>query len=138
MSELYRARILLIWGPGEKETALKIQELATRPTVLIPETNLKQLAAILQKIDLLVTTDSGPMHIAAAVGTPCVALFGPTNARLQGPYGDQHLIVKSSSLDCLGCDRLDCDHIACMDDITVKDVLQVVRKSLSTDQSYES
>jgi lipopolysaccharide heptosyltransferase II len=138
LSELYHARILLIWGPGEKDTALEIQELATRPTTLIPETNLKQLAAILQKIDLLVTTDSGPMHIAAAMGTPCVALFGPTNAKLQGPYGEQHQIVKSDTLDCLGCNRLDCESIACMENITVKDVLHAVRKCLSADQSYES
>jgi lipopolysaccharide heptosyltransferase II len=135
--DAYHARILLIWGPGEKQTALTVQHLATRPTSLIPDTNLKQLAAILQKVDLLVTTDSGPMHIAAAMGTPCVALYGPTNSVLQGPFGDQHQIVKSNSADCLGCNRVNCDHISCMNSIAVRDVLDAVRKCLSANQLYE-
>ena len=138
LCEIYRARVLVLWGPGEKETALRIRELTTRSVSLIPESNLKQLAAILQKVDLLVTTDSGPMHIAAAMETPCVALYGPTHPGLQGPFGDQHQIVKSNTLDCLGCDRLDCDHIACMEDITVPIVLDAVEKCISANQLYES
>ncbi len=133
----HKAQILIIWGPGEKAQALKIQELATRPVLLLPETNLKQLAAMLQKVDLLVTTDSGPMHIAAAMGTPCVALYGPTNPKLQGPYGQGHQLVYNNKLTCLGCNRLDCEHIACMDTITVNDVLASVQKCISANQLYE-
>ncbi|MBN2000459.1 glycosyltransferase family 9 protein [candidate division KSB1 bacterium] len=134
----YRAQILIVWGPGDKEKAQKIQHLATCPVLLLPDTNLKQLAAILQKVDLLVTTDSGPMHIAAAMGTPCVALFGPTNPKLQGPYGQGHQIVSDNTLTCLGCNRLDCENIACMDTITVGDIMTAVQKCITANQLYES
>jgi len=128
LQEIYDANILIIWGPGDRERALELQSLATKKTILIPEANLAQLAAILEKADVLVTTDSGPMHIAAAMGTPCVALFGPTNAKLQGPYGDIHEVVLKTGLECLGCNRLDCSHPACMTGLIVSDVLAGVER----------
>jgi ADP-heptose:LPS heptosyltransferase len=138
LMELYSARIILTWGPGEREAAEKLQEQVVGPTLLIPEANLKQLAAILQRADILITTDSGPMHVAAAMGTPCVALFGPTNAKLQGPYGSFHKIVQAEGLDCLGCNRLKCDHISCMTLITVSDVLTAVKQTIAENDLFTS
>jgi ADP-heptose:LPS heptosyltransferase len=51
-------------------------------------------AAVLRELDLLVTVDSGPMHVAAAVGTPVVAVFGPTHPVRTGPFGDAHIVVQ--------------------------------------------
>ncbi len=126
----YPVKIIVIWGPGEHADALRLQALCPHPLTLIPPTPLKELAAILERVHLLVSTDSGPMHIAAAAGTPCVALFGPTNHRLQGPYGDGHEIVVKEGLDCLGCNRLDCDHAACMQSLTVDEVMAATRRAL--------
>jgi lipopolysaccharide heptosyltransferase II len=128
---LYNAHIIAVWGPGERPQAEKLAALAAVPVILIPETDLKELAGILARADLMVSTDSGPMHIAAAVGAPCVALFGPTNYRLQGPYGPHHQIVVKDGLGCLGCNRTACDHISCMNSLTVKEVLAGVARAMA-------
>lgn len=136
LSQKYDAKIILVWGPGEKDEAEKLQGLATAPTTLIPKTTLKQLAAILAKADLMVTTDSGPMHIAAAMGTPCVALFGPTNPQLQGPYGDFHEIVRQEELECLGCNLLSCSHHSCMTMLSVSDVLNGIDRCVQKNDLF--
>jgi lipopolysaccharide heptosyltransferase I len=60
------------------------------------KTTLIELGSLLQEMDLLITVDSGPMHMAAAIGTPTLALFGPTSPLRTGPYGGQHCVVESS------------------------------------------
>jgi lipopolysaccharide heptosyltransferase I len=135
--ERYGARIIAIWGPGEETEAHRLAESATVPVTLIPKTGLKELAAILARVDLMITTDSGPMHIAAAMATPCVALFGPTDYRLQGPYGRNHQIVVKQGLACLGCNRIACDHISCMNGLMVEDVLAAVERAMAPPQPPE-
>lgn len=122
----YKATILIIWGPGEEELAMTLQKKINHPILLIPHTNLKQLGAILNKCTMMITTDSGPMHIAAALETPCVAIFGPTNPSLQGPYGTLHRVVRNETLACLGCNRITCDHVSCMKQLSVDHVFQAV------------
>ena len=90
ISEKFHAQVLIIWGPGERADAEEIQSRMKSEAVLTPPCTLKELAAILSRCSALVTNDSGPMHIAAAMGTPVLAIFGPTNPELQGPLGDQH------------------------------------------------
>ena len=115
--------ILLIWGPGEEEDARLIQSLMRSKSTVIPRTNLKQLAALLKRSTLLVTNDSGPMHIAAAMRTPILAVFGPTNPELQGPYGVEHEIVQHQQLVCLGCNYTTCPiGNPCMEQLSVVDV----------------
>lgn len=81
------ARILLLWGPGEIHTAREIGDgLGARP-VLAPPTDLHELASLLRRCSLMVSGDTGPLHLAAALGTPCLGLFGPTRAERNGPYG---------------------------------------------------
>src|SRR5258707_564067 len=75
--------------------------------ILIPPSNLKELGAILKRCGLIVTNDSGPMHIAAAVGTAVVAIFGPTNPEFQGPVTDRREIIQNQDLLCLGCGSLE-------------------------------
>ena len=131
LSLKYKCKFLILWGPGEKEQAEEIGHLATTPVNLIPETNLTQLAAILEKVDLMITTDSGPMHVAAAVAIPCVTLFGPTDPALQGPYGTNHEIIKNDSKECPGCkQKKDDAYHTCMKAITVKDVLACVDRAI--------
>ncbi len=124
-------RFIVTWGPGEEAGAQELQRLAQVPLQLTPATSLKQLAAILGRVSLLITTDSGPMHIAAAMNTPCVAIFGPTNPKLQGPYGQGHTVVRKEDLDCLCCNRLQCSHTSCMGQLTVDHVLAAVRDAIN-------
>ena len=118
------ADILWVWGPGEKQEAETCSRLMRSPSRLLPETNLKQLGAMLQRMDMVISTDSGPMHISAAVNTPTVGLFGPTQPEHQGPFGDKHVVVKYDSLACLGCNRLDCPHTSCMNWLSVDRVFR--------------
>ena len=77
------------------------------------------------------------MHIAAAMNTPCTAIYGPTNYKLQGPYGDIHQIVYKDKLDCLGCNRLNCDIMTCMNALSVDDVFTAVEKCVKKNSLFE-
>jgi len=87
------ARVLLLWGPAESHLARQIAlgtrgagSAAARP-LLAPPTDLDELTALLRRAHLMVAGDTGPLHLAAALGTPALGLFGPTSAARNGPYG---------------------------------------------------
>lgn len=91
------------------------------------QTTLRELACLYRQASLVVTTDSGPMHIAAAVGTPVVALFGPTDPARTGPYGPGHRVIRGG-LSCMPCFRKRCDTVRCMREIGVGEVFAAVRE----------
>jgi len=88
-------RILILWGPGERPLADRIVQAMSEKAVIAPETDLKQLTVLIKRCRLLVTGDTGPLHIAAALGVPTVSLFGPSDPARNGPYGHGHAIVRS-------------------------------------------
>ncbi len=96
---------------------------------LAGETGLKELAALFSRADLVLSTDTGPMHLAAAVNAPLIALFGPTAPWRTGPYGNHHLILRKS-LPCSPCFKKKCATLECMKSITVEEVLEAVDKKL--------
>jgi len=67
------------------------------------QTTLVELGSLLQEMDLVISVDSGPMHLAAALGTPVLALFGPTDPRRTGPYGPRHRVLTAADLGCRPC-----------------------------------
>ncbi len=81
------ARILLLWGPDEAHMARQIRDGLPARAILAPPTDLDELAALLRRSTLLLANDTGPLHLAAALGTPCLGLYGPTRAERNGPYG---------------------------------------------------
>lgn len=87
---------LVVWsGNQEHEWARQIVEHSGGHGILAPATNLMQLAAVLRRALFFLGSDTGPLHLAHAVNTPCVALFGPTLASESGPYGHRHQVVQS-------------------------------------------
>jgi 3-deoxy-D-manno-octulosonic-acid transferase/heptosyltransferase-1 len=101
-----------------------------RPAVnLAGRTGLRELACIYERAELLVTTDTGPMHIAAAMKCPVVALFGPTSPVRTGPYGNGHRVVRSGAA-CSPCFRKKCDDPRCMTGIGVEKVFEEVKSLL--------
>ena len=117
------AKVIVLWGPGEQQSAEEIVSMMTQPAILIPPTSLKQLGAILERTSVMVTNDSGPMHIASVLGTPVVAIFGPTIPELQGPVGTKSIIVRNTKLLCLGCNYTSCPiGTPCMKELLVDDV----------------
>lgn len=89
-------RALILWGPGERPIAKAVASAMTEKAVIAPEITLKQLMALIRHCRLLISGDSGPLHIAAALGIPTVALFGPSDPKRNGPYGEGHAVVQSS------------------------------------------
>ena len=101
---------------------------------LIGKTDLLQLGALLEMCDVCLTCDSGPMHIAAAVGTPTVSLFGPTSPVRHRPYGKGHRIIEKP-VECRPCYNRTCNRkdtrFLCMKEITVTEVTETLVKTLS-------
>ncbi|AEB08818.1 lipopolysaccharide heptosyltransferase I [Desulfobacca acetoxidans] len=93
-------------------------------------TTVKELARLMYQADAVVTTDTGPMHLAAAVGAPLVALFGPTAPWRTGPFGP-HQVIRTG-IRCSPCFRRRCPQPECMNGIAVADVLPVVEQVLET------
>ncbi|MBW1679500.1 MAG: glycosyltransferase family 9 protein [Deltaproteobacteria bacterium] len=91
---------------------------------------LKELAFLQTQADVIVIPDSGPMHLAAAVGTPVVALFGPTHPALTGPYGKIHMVTVKS-IECRPCFRRKCSPNKCMTEISVREVREATEPYLS-------
>lgn len=102
----------------------------TKAVNLGGQTTLRELACLYRQAALVVTTDSGPMHLAAAVGTPVVALFGPTDPVRTGPYGPGHRVIRRA-LSCAPCLRKRCDLPRCMKEISVEEVFEAVREMLA-------
>ncbi|MCD6294837.1 MAG: lipopolysaccharide heptosyltransferase II [Deltaproteobacteria bacterium] len=94
---------------------------------LAGKTGLKELACLYDRCRVLVTTDTGPMHMAAAMGCSVVALFGPTSPLRTGPYGPGNRVVTSGAV-CSPCFKKTCDQWSCMRDITVESVFDAVRE----------
>lgn len=119
------ATVALIGSPGELEVSEKVSAKAVHPPLMLTgKTSVGDVAALIAVADLLVTNDTGPAHIGAAVGTPTVVIFGPTNPLTTGPFGPSGLIVRQPP-ECAPCMLRDCpiDH-RCMTAITPADVFQ--------------
>ncbi|MBI4654801.1 MAG: putative lipopolysaccharide heptosyltransferase III [Nitrospirae bacterium] len=100
---------------------------------LCGKTTIKQLAAISEASDLFLGVDSAPMHIAAAVGTPVIALFGMTDEKLWGPWGDKHLVIKER-LKCMPCQKGNCEGLSlreCMEAIKPDTVKNIIKEKIS-------
>lgn len=123
--------VVFTGGPGDSAyNEVILNRMHTTAANLAGRTDLMTLAALLRRARLMVTTDTGPMHMAAAVGTPTVALFGPTAPWRTGPYGKGHRVVRTD-LPCSPCFKRHCpDRLACMSSIGVDQVLAAVHESL--------
>jgi heptosyltransferase-1 len=121
---------------GSKEDRSLIDEMAlplgSSVIRLDGRTTLKALAAVYRTASVVVSTDTGPMHLAAAVGTPVVALFGPTAPWRTGPYGQGHVVLRAgvSCSPCFSrcCKTAEFEPMACMNRITVKQVVEAVAR----------
>lgn len=131
--------VVLLGSESELDVANEVAQLATlKPVNLAGATDLAEVMAILGVIDLLVSNDMGLAHIAAAVGTPSVILFGPTNPATTRPFSD-HAHVIQKRVECSPCMLRDCpiDH-RCMTRITVDEVFSEVQAQLAVvDEAYD-
>ena len=131
------AQVVLVGGPSEKELIASIRKAAkTHLLALASAPSLSEFAALAKESSLMLCHDSGPMHVAAAVGTPVVALFGSQNPALFRPMGDGHTLL-TPPMPCTACVAVgqcvpeDSYHNYCVRQHTVEQVYEAVREALS-------
>jgi lipopolysaccharide heptosyltransferase I len=127
--------VVLFGGPEDRADAQAVKELMKASSADVTgATSLGLLPALLQSASALVTNDSGPMHVAAAVGTPVVALFGPTSSIRTGPYGKTHCVL-THPIPCSPCFSRTCRNAIereCLTSIEPARVVEAVRNRLGT------
>lgn len=133
----YGAKLILIGGPGDYALNEQVVSLINYPVINIAgKVPVLQTAALLKRANLFIGNDSAPLHIAAAMGTQTVSLFGPTNPARLAPIGEKHIALKSG-IDCSPCYQEvlgtfpQCETLQCMRGITVEKVFEAVKKQLS-------
>lgn len=118
---------------GAPADLLRVESIArdsgVAPVVLAGETDIKELAALFKRAHMVVSADSGPLHLANAVGANVVALFGPTRPEITGPQGQGRIKVLSRDVGCnrAPCYYLECPDNRCMQALTVEDVFQTFK-----------
>ena len=135
LCEKWNAQILLFAGSDERELQAKVANLMQCKPICVKADDLCQVAGLIAACDFYIGNDTGPMHIADAVGTPVVAIFGSTNHHRSGPYGEEHIVVHSGvELGCNpchpgkrpgGCGKGSC---AVIEAITVEQVFNAAEK----------
>ena len=122
--------ILLTWGPGEEHKIKQIAASMKQKCWVAPPTSIQESIALYKYLTLLVSCDSGPLHLCAALGIPTVSIFGPTDPTRNGAYGLNHQTVHKV-LDCSFCWKKKCPlgTNECMTQVTVDEVFESVRSN---------
>ena len=125
ITEQFDAQIVLLGGPSEKNIARSIaNSIPAEVSNLSGELFIDELPYVISRLDLLITNDSGPMHIAAATRTPLVAMFGPGDPTLFSPYTKpQFYRAIHKDIPCRPCEKEKCTRPTCLDLITTEEVL---------------
>lgn len=121
-------KIALIGSKAEQKLVQQLPQLQSTIN-LVGETDILQLGALLERCEVCLTCDSGPMHIAAAVGTPTVALFGPTDPTRHQPFGIGHIVIEKP-VSCRPCYKRTCHRqdkpYLCMQEINTTEVINTL------------
>jgi lipopolysaccharide heptosyltransferase I len=121
---------VVVGGADDRPLAQEIAAAARSEIIdLTGRTTLKQLAEVFRRCRITIANETGPLYISAAVGTPTVAIFGPTDPRHLGPYGEGHAKV-SARVACAPCRRRRCRHLVCMDAVAPAQVIEAARELL--------
>ena len=93
LAKRHGLRSLVLWGPGEEQLAQNVVTAANGVAAISPKTTVADLVSLLKAAALMISGDTGPMHIAAASGTPIIGIFGPTDPQRNGPWAEDDLVV---------------------------------------------
>jgi len=130
------AKVIIIGGKEDLSLAEAIAgKTKIKPLVLTGKATLLQLGAVLKRCELLVSGDTGPLHLATAVGTRVVALFGAADPARTGPVGTGHRVMQARAVTCVPCRSRSCGNRAnleCMDAISAQEVFQAIAEMLAS------
>jgi lipopolysaccharide heptosyltransferase I len=124
---------VVLWGPGEETLAAEVVASADGAAVVSPRTSIADLVALARRAALMVSGDTGPTHIAAALGTPIVGIYGPTRPARNGPMSPRDITVSRDSVcQCHHLRRCKLDRM-CLLDIEVAEVVDAVERRLAVE-----
>ncbi|MCZ6677027.1 MAG: glycosyltransferase family 9 protein [Candidatus Poribacteria bacterium] len=125
----HNAQILLFGGKADGQALDQIQSTVTAPATIMPDLGLRGFMAALSRCDLLLCNNSGPLHIASALGVPTVSTMGPTVPHLWWPVGESHTVLRKN-LPCSPCQRGKCKWHDCMKLITTAEMLNAAEAQI--------
>jgi lipopolysaccharide heptosyltransferase II len=136
LKEIADAKIIILWGPGELGIAQNIINAISykkEKVILAPETNLKEMGALIKNLDLIVTNDGAASHIAVALDTKSLTIYGPTNPKSWSPSGNKRHLALAPDVLCAPCDKTVCPFgtIECMNRIKEEDVFLKLKELLN-------
>lgn len=130
LSSILPLKTIIVGSKGDIRTANEIVTRSNGKAISFAgNTNLKELIEIIKGARFVVSNDSGPMHIAAALGIPVFAIFGPTDPVRTGPYGKGHTVIKEV-ISCAPCFKKRCNDLKCMRGLSVKKVFGIIKAEL--------
>jgi lipopolysaccharide heptosyltransferase I len=131
LNERHRMRSVVLWGPGERELGEQVVAASGGSAILSPQTSVADIVALARGAAVMVSGDTGPTHIAAAVGTPIVGIYGPTRPERNGPWvADDETVSRAAICQCHHL-RVCRANRMCLLDIEVDEVLAAVERRLS-------
>ena len=141
LAKEFNMRVVLTGTEHDIDFARAIAKMSkSKPLIAAGRTSVLELAGLIRRFRVYLTPDSAPMHIAAAMGTPCVALFGPTDPERHAPPSKTCMAIsKKDELKCSPCYNPNCvKNFVCMKKITVDEVLAAMRPYLKEEEKIES
>ena len=121
LSREFGAACVITQGPGEESLAEAVKDASEGTAYVAPPLKIGPLIELLRRADLFVAGDTGPLHVAALLRTPTVAIFGPKDPVIYRPYTETAEVVRKE-MECSPCTLRNCDHVSCIRGITVEDV----------------
>jgi len=123
------ARCVVTHGPGEEALAEEVVASSSDAARLAPPFTLGELVELLRRASLVIAADTGPLHVAALLKRPVVAIFGSKDPAIYAPYGTRCEIVRAD-IPCSPCTQRKCDHVRCIENIQVADVVAAAERLL--------
>ena len=118
---------IVTWGPGELEKAKKIvKSVNSKNVILAPKTDMKELSVLISKLDLIITGDTGPMHLASVLNVPIIAIFGPSDVEINRPWGEKNIVLWKD-VGCNPCRNKSCNNLKCLKEIYPAEVYEKVK-----------
>jgi heptosyltransferase-1 len=128
LASLLPLNTVVVGSRGDMDYAKKVLDLSKGKAIsLAGKTTLKALIEVIRGARFFISNDSGPMHIAAALGIPVFAIFGPTDPERTGPYGKGHTVIRQD-ISCAPCFKRTCNDLRCMTSISASKVLKTIKE----------
>lgn len=125
-------KFLILYGDEDFSDAKEIYNSIPEISHLAPKTTIREMVALISRCKAVIANDSGPMHLASAIGIPTIGIFGPTNPAAHRPFGPEGYWVRNEKLDCIQCNLRECpSNHECMKELDVQLIIDKLSQALN-------